>query len=230
MQPCKFSMFNIKLLIVDDHGFFRRSLAQLLELEPTIQIVGTASSGDEAIAFCRAQSVDVVLMDLNMPYLSGLATIERIRPNQQALAILVLTGVDGMEAVQNAFAMGAQGFMRKDAITDELLISAIFTVANGGIFLDAITFAALRPVIIARNASQDKDLERNISLSSADLDLLRQIALGYDNNQIAQTLQITPKTVSNRLSQLYLTLKIQNRVQAANFALRTGLVDLKETL
>ncbi len=223
-------MPSVRLLIVDDHDFFRRSLLLPLEAEPEIEIVGTATSGDQAVTLCRSLKPDVVLMDLNMPYLSGLAAIERITPQDRAPAILVLTGSDEPQSVLNAFCAGAQGYLRKDMITDELLVSAIFTVASGGIFADTKTFGLLKNSLLVNQARLVEEHRQHIQLTPDELVLLRKVALGYDNEQISEHLQISAKTVSNRLSQLYLRLEVRNRVQAANFALRNGLVDLKETL
>ena len=220
----------IKLLIVDDHDFFRRSIMPPLEMEAGFEILGTATSGEEAITLCHSLRPDVVLMDLNMPYLSGLAAMQRLGPRQGGLAILVLTGVDDPQSVNDAFTAGARGYLRKDMITDDLLVSAILTVASGGIFLDAHTFALLRHSRLANQPlGVDEHLLRQAQLTSDESAILRFVGLGYDNEQIGEQLQITPKTVSNRLSQLYTRLDVSNRVQAATLALRSGLVDLKET-
>lgn len=219
-----------RILLVDDHDFFRRSLMLPLQMDERIEIVGTATSGDQAVGLLRSARPDVVLMDLNMPYLSGLAAMERITPAAAAPAILVLTGVDDADSILRAFAAGAAGYLRKDMLTDEMLVSAIFTVASGGIFLDPKTFSLLRAVF---PASQPRLVEERLRLTQLSPDqtaLLRLVALGYENEQIGLELQVAAKTVSNRLSQIYLQLRISNRVQAANFALRNGLVDISDTL
>lgn len=223
-------MSTIKLLIVDDHDFFRRSLLLPLEMEERIAIVGTATSGDQAVTLARALQPDVVLMDLNMPYLSGLAAMERITPQAHAPAILVLTGVDDADSILRAFAAGASGYLRKDSISDEMLLSAIFTVASGGVFLDAKTFALLRAILPPSQPALVEERQRLVQLAPDEVELLRLVAQGYDNDQIGLQLQAAPKTISNRLGQLYLRLQVSNRVQAANFALRNGLVALAETV
>ncbi|MBX3000056.1 MAG: response regulator transcription factor [Caldilineaceae bacterium] len=222
-------MVAVRLLIVDDHDFFRRSLLLPLEMEERIGIVGTATSGDQAVTLTRTLQPDVVLMDLNMPYLSGLAAMERITPRDAAPAILVLTGADDGDSVLRALAAGARGYLRKDSITDELLISAIFTVASGGIFLDAKTFSLLRASLPPSQPALIEERQRLSQLSPDDVELLRLVALGFDNDQIGLQLQVAPKTISNRLSHLYLRLGVPNRVRAANFALRNGIVALQET-
>ncbi len=142
-------MATIRLLIVEDHDFFRRTIALLLEMETRIEIVGAVASGEQAIGLVDSLRPDVVLMDLNLPGLSGLATIEQIGASANAPAILVLTGAEDVESVRRAFAAGAAGYLRKEMVGDELLISAIFTVARGGIFLDATTFALLQSAFSA---------------------------------------------------------------------------------
>lgn len=223
-------MNPIRLLIVDDHDFFRRSILLPLDVEPDIEIVGTATSGDQAVTLARSLRPDVILMDLNMPYLSGLGAMERIVPQERAPAILVLTGKDDAQSVADAFAAGAQGFLRKDMITDDLLISAIFTVASGGVFVDGRTFRLIKNSFLAGQPKMAGERQGHIHLSPDESQLLRYITLGLDNDQIGQQLQNSPKTISNRLTQLYLHLGVGNRVQAVTYALRNGLVDLSETL
>ena len=223
-------MKPLRLLVVDDHDFFRRSLMFPLQMEARIEVVGTATSGDQAVGLVRSARPDVVLMDLNMPYLSGLAAMERITPDEAAPAVLVLTGVDDGDSVLRAFAAGAAGYLRKDMITDEMLVSAIFTVASGGIFLDPKTFAVLRAVLPTSHPRLVEERLRLSRLSPDESALLRYVALGYDNDQIGLKLQIAAKTASNRLSQIYLHLRVGNRVQASNLALRNGLVDINDTL
>ena len=222
-------MDRIRILIVDDHAFFRRSITPPLEEEPTIEIVGFAEDGDEAVRCSRMAYPDVILMDLRMPYLSGLDAIQRIAPQKKAPAILIITGSDDRAYVVKAFAMGASGYLRKDNISDEMLISAIFTVASGGVFVDPDVFTDLLPSLIASEAHPDPDPTLLRILSAEDILLLQQVALGHENTMIAEVLRITPKTVSNRLGLLYTELGVSNRVQAATFALRNGLVSLVET-
>lgn len=200
-----------------------------LQEEEGVEITGVATDGDQAITLARKVRPDVILMDLNMPYLSGLAAMERIMPQERAPAVLVLTGLADAQSAMDAFAAGAKGYLRKDMITDELLLNGIFTVACGGVFVDATTFDLMRNSLPAGSSRVAEDTQRLPQLTAEERALLRYVALGYDNVQIAQQLQIAPKTVSNRLSQLYLRLQVTNRVQAANFALRSGLVDLRET-
>lgn len=137
-------MAKIRVLIVEDHDFFRRTIALLLEMEGRIEIVGAVASGEQAIRLVSTLRPDAILMDLKLPNLSGLAVIEEIASSDGIPAILVVTGADDVESVLRAFAAGARGYLRKEMVGEELLISAIFTVVYGGIFLDVKTFMLLK--------------------------------------------------------------------------------------
>lgn len=219
----------LRLLIVDDHSFFVRSLLPPLKESPAIEIVGIAASGDEAISLTHSLRPDVITMDLNMPYLSGLTAMERLEERGAMPGVLVLTGLDDPVQVWNAFAVGAKGFLRKDQITDELLLSAIFTVGAGGIFLDPPTFALLRTTFPADSDTAAVERQALELLAADDLVILRLVAIGRENHEIGQILHLSPKTVSNRLSRIYALLSIPNRVAAATFALRAGLLQLSDT-
>jgi DNA-binding NarL/FixJ family response regulator len=142
-------MATIRLLIVEDHDFFRRTIALLLETEARIVVVGSVASGEQALGLVDSLRPDIVLLDLNLPELSGLATIEQIGARADAPAILVLTGAEDVESVVRAFAAGVRGYLRKEMVGDELLLCAILTVVCGGIFLDATTFALLQSTFSA---------------------------------------------------------------------------------
>lgn len=139
-------MAVLKLLIVDDHDFFRRSILLPLDAAGTIEVVGSALSGEQAVSLCHDLCPDVVLLDLNMSPLSGLATLAQMITQDCPPAILVLTVRDDRESIVQAFGLGARGYLRKDVLTDELLLNAIFTVASGGVFIDATTFGTLKAV------------------------------------------------------------------------------------
>ncbi|MBX3000055.1 MAG: response regulator transcription factor [Caldilineaceae bacterium] len=136
-------MATVRLLIVEDHDFFRQTIRLLLEADERITVVGVAASSAEAIALTESLRPDVVLLDLNLASGSGLAVTQKISPRSGGPAILVLTGADDAQSVRGAFAAGVRGYLRKDAISDELLISAILAVVHGGVFVDARTFALL---------------------------------------------------------------------------------------
>ena len=136
-------MATVRLLIVEDHDFFRQTIRLLLEADERITVVGAAASGPEAIALAESLRPDVVLLDLNLASGSGLAVTQKISPRSGGPAILVLTGADDVQSARGAFAAGVRGYLRKDQISDDLLTSAIFAVANGGVFVDAQTFALL---------------------------------------------------------------------------------------
>lgn len=136
-------MTQIRLLIVEDHDFFRQTLTMLLAADERIAVVGAVSSVGQALPLLHTLRPDVVLLDLNLPHPSGLALLESLPPGSDRPDVLVLTGADDAQSVHDAFAAGAHGYLRKDAIHDDLLVSAIFAVAHGGVFVDMQTFAIL---------------------------------------------------------------------------------------
>lgn len=215
---------QIRLLIVDDHALFRKIILQSVRDDPRIEVIGIADGGVQALAMCRTLRPDVVLSDLHMPSGDGFRFVEEISIfGDEKPAVLVMTGDDTIEAGHRAFAAGASGYLLKDNVTEESLVSAIYALADGGIYVDPHIFARLiEPALIV-----DKR-DRVAELNSAELELLRVVALGYDNKQIAQLLSVTSKTVSNRLSMLYMALGVTNRVQAANLAYRADVVHLQD--
>lgn len=136
-------MATVRLLIVEDHDFFRHTIRLLLEADERIAVVGMAASGEEAIALAESQRPDVVLLDLNLASGSGLAVMQKLSVSSGRPLVLVLTGADDAQSLRGAFVAGARGYLCKDQVTDDLLISAIFAVVHGGVFVDARTFALL---------------------------------------------------------------------------------------
>lgn len=220
-------MDPIRILIADDHAFFRNAITPPLEEEPAFELVGFAENGDEAVRMARSLDPDVILMDLRMPYLSGLAALKRISPNKRGPAVLIITGSDYRDEAVEVLAAGAAGYLRKDNISDELLVSAIFAVASGGVFLDPDLFTDFLPILLADRPQYQADLQIITALSPDEVTLLTRVAQGWENTEIAKDLAVAPKTVSNRLGMLYEKLGVENRVQAALFALRNGLTRLK---
>jgi DNA-binding NarL/FixJ family response regulator len=138
-------MACVRLLIVDDNDFFVRSILPPLQMDEQLEIVGAVASGQDALALVADLHPDVVLLDLNMSGLHGLAVTAHLNRQPHAPKILILSGADDAHSAQGAFAAGVRGYLRKDQISDDLLVSAIFAVAHGGVFVDMQTFAILFP-------------------------------------------------------------------------------------
>lgn len=208
----------IRILIADDHTLFRASLRLLLESEPGLEVVGQAANGIEAVTLTRTLRPDVILMDLVMPRLDGIAAIAEIsRENPQA-RILVLTGFVQDDKVFPAIKAGAQGYLLKDAEPREL-IQAIRDVYQDK--------SSLSPTIarrLMRELQQPPSLPpTDRPLSARELQVLRLVAQGLSNQEIATQLMVSERTIRSHVSNILDKLHIANRTQAALYAIREGL-------
>jgi DNA-binding NarL/FixJ family response regulator len=215
---------TIRIVIADDQAVVRSGFQAILEDEDDLAIVGEAADGYAAVDVARRRHADVVLMDIRMPRLDGLrATRLLAGPDvPDPLNVIVVTTFDLDEYVFGALRAGAAGFLLKD-VTPERLIEAIREVAKGhGLIAPKLTRR-----LISHFAAHVPDPDRSHELdriSARERDVLRQIALGKTNSEIARTLVIEESTVKSHVSSLLLKLSLQNRVQAVIAAYETGLV------
>ena len=213
----------IRVLLVDDERLVRRGFRMILGAEPDIEVVGEAGDGHEALHVGRTLAPDVILMDIRMPRLDGLEATRRLlvgdgdRPR-----VIVLTTFDLDEYVYAALRAGASGFLLKDA-PEEQLITAIRVVADGG---SIYAPAATRRVIeaFARDVAAD-DASRSVAqLTARELDVLRGIAAGRSNREIARTLGLSEHTAKTHVAHILGKLGLRDRVQAAVLAYEAGVV------
>ncbi len=211
-----------RVLLVDDHDLFRTGLRNLLE-EQGVQVIGEASAGSDAIKLVRELAPDVVVMDLNMPGMNGVEATRQITSLAPLTRVLVLTISDQDGDVMDAIVAGACGYLLKDASIDELL-RGIHSAALGESLISP--HVAAKVLQRVRAASADPDIEETIrsELSEREIEVLKLIANGKDNAQIAAELHISPKTVKNHISNILMKLQIENRIQAAVYAVRSGIV------
>jgi DNA-binding NarL/FixJ family response regulator len=201
---------TIGVVVVDDHPMFLRGIAGLLESLPDVRVVGLAGTGEEALERMRAGGVDVVLMDLNLPSISGIETTRRIGELPDAPAVLVLTMVDDDDTVVAALRAGARGYVLKGASGDEIA-AAVRTVAGGGVVFGAGVAAqvlALTGAGLRRSLGPD-------GLTERERDVLALLAEGHSNPQIARRLGLSVKTVQNYVSRILDKLQVADRTQAA---------------
>jgi len=212
---------NIRVLIVDDHTVVRKGLRTLLDSEPGMEVVGEAANGDQALHRARSLSPDVVLMDLVMPGKDGIQAIRDIRAEMPDIRILVLTSFGEDSRIVSAVQAGALGYILKDTSPAELL-DAIRDVSRGRPSMHpAVTMALLSEL---RHETSDNASEE--ALSPREVEILKLVAQGLTNLEIAQRLCIAERTVSTHVSNILGKLQLDNRTQAALYALRQGLVSL----
>ena len=213
---------SVRVLLVDDHDLFRTGLRNLLE-ERGVQIAGEASTGAEAVRLVREAAPDVVVMDLHMPGISGIEAIRQIAGIAPLARVLVLTISDQDEDVLHAILAGACGYLLKDASVDELIRGIEAAAVGESLVSPAIAGKVLQQVRATTVSPEAADAVR-AELSQRELDVLKLISSGKDNAMIAAELHISPKTVKNHISNILMKLQIENRIQAAVYAVRSGIV------
>lgn len=218
----------INVLLVDDHAFFRSILLRMLEDIPGIHVVATAKNGYEALDLCHAHHPDVILMDLSMEMMDGLTATATIRHQYPQIKTLILTGIEDHTQAIATFEAGAAGYLRKGSITPQNIITAIQCVDEGGIYIDPHVFSILLPTWHATETPPESH-PLIIELSADEHNLLRQVALGKNNQEIAHKDEVSRKTIANKASMLFSKIGVNGRVQATHFALRHGIIHLDET-
>lgn len=225
MPPVEESNNSIRILIADDHRLFRQGLVQICESRGNFSIVGEAENGQEAVDLAQQLKPDVVLMDIRMPVLDGVQATGMITETDPEIPVIVLTMYREDQFIFDAIRAGARGYLLKDADADELL-DAIQVVQRGEALIDPLIATRVLDEFRRLNdpavAHQDQ-LER---LTEGEMTVLRLVAQGDDNRAIAASLNLAESTVANRLRVIYQKLQVNNRTQAALYALRRGWASL----
>jgi len=213
---------GVRVLLVDDHDLFRTGLRNLLE-EQGVEIAGEAADGADAIKMTRELAPDVVVMDLNMPGMSGVEATRHVTTVAPLTRVVVLTISDQDGDVLDAILAGACGYLMKDASIEELLAGIRAAAIGESLISSHIAGKVLQRI---RATSTQPEIEEQIrsELSDREIEVLKLIANGKDNAVIAAELHISPKTVKNHISNILMKLQIENRIQAAVYAVRSGIV------
>jgi len=213
----------IRVLIADDHRLFRQGLRQICETVGRLEVVGEAENGEEAVELARRLNPDVVLMDIRMPVRDGVEATRLITESVPSARIIILTMYRQDQYVFEAIKAGARGYLLKD-IDEQELVDAVRAVHRGEALIDPGLAARLLEEF--RRLSQGTEVVEE--LTTAEMDVLRLVAQGLDNKSIALRLNLSERTVTNRLSEIYQKLHVANRTQAALLALRRGWASLEE--
>jgi len=217
---------TIRVLLADDQTLVRSGFRMILRTEPDIDIVGEAATGDEAVALARELKPDVVLMDVRMPNVDGIeATRQIIGGSERAPRVLVLTTFDLDEYVYEALRAGASGFLLKDAPEDQL-VSGIRIVAGGGsLFAPAVT---RRLIERFAGAAPPKPPPALAELTPRELEVLRLLARGLSNEEIAGELMVSEHTAKTHVAHILNKLDLRDRVQAVVLAYESGIVRVRQ--
>ena len=224
---------QIKLLIVDDHPVFRQGLRDVLETDPRIHIVGEAADGEIAIELAYQLSPDVILMDINLPTINGLQVTRKIRSQLPHIYVIMITGYDDAEQVFHALRSGASAYCPKD-ITPEALLRTIIAV-NEGLYVvgektmnhdEVVEWVDTRVGRLAGTIAPDSE-GLFVPLSPREMEILEYVTRGLSNKEIAYKLGISHQTVKNHMTAILRKLRVDDRTQAAVYALRRGWVRLE---
>jgi len=215
-------MEEIRVMLADDHTVLRQGIAQALELQQDMTVVAQASNGVEAVKLAKQHQPDVALLDINMPQMDGVEATRQITAELPETGVIILTMYRRDDFIFEAIKAGAGGYLLKEVELSEL-VKAVRTVARGEAIIDAAiagrVMAELRAEITPPRPSTKEPL------AERDVEILRLLAQGHSNQEIADQLSISEKTVRNRLSLVFRRLHLKNRTEAALYAMHRGLVE-----
>lgn len=216
---------KVKIIIVDDQALVRDGIASLMAIQPEIEVLGTAENGQEAVEFVADQLPDVILMDIKMPVMNGIEAARLILGQYPQMKIIMLTTLQDDEYVVKSLKHGACGYLLKDIPAPDLAQAIL--MANRGVFQLAPSVAGklidLNTDVQPKPASRDNYADQIAELTPREIDVLRLIATGATNREIANQLFLSEGTVKNIVSRIFQCLNIRDRVQAAVIAIHHGL-------
>jgi two-component system response regulator NreC len=213
-----------RILIADDHGVLRAGLRALLKSESELEVVGEAADGEEALRLASALRPDIVLMDISMPACGGIEATRRLRELLPDVRVLILTVHDDKSMVQEAIQAGAAGYILKRAAESEL-VSAIQAVSRGDMYVHLPMTRALQAEATAMPSSDQVAAE---TLTPREIEVLRLIARGHTNRQIAHLLTLSVRTVESHRANLMDKLDLHSRVELVRYAAQHGFLEIGE--
>lgn len=210
----------IRIVIADDHKMIREGLKQLLELDGDIQVVGEASDGEQCIEKVTETNPDVLLLDINMPTMNGLQTLQELRRNNSKQKVLMLTIHNEIEYLLRAVEIGVNGYILKDS-ESSVLKKAIYTIYQGETYIEPSLTPELKERMQRTSSSSNTEI-----LTRREIDVLKLLAEGLFNKEIAYRLNISEKTVKNHVSNIFKKISVSDRTQAAVYAIKNNFVNM----
>lgn len=211
----------VKIMITDDHSMIREGLKNLLELDGDIEVIDEAEDGIECLDKLKTVSPDVLLLDINMPRMNGLEVLAKLKEIKSNVKVLVLTVHNETEYLMKAVEIGINGYVLKDSESAELK-KAIFAIAQGESYIQPSLIPALNSKMIEKN----EDELKIDALTRRELEVLKEMAVGKFNRDIAKEMKISERTVKNHISSIFKKLEVTDRTQAAVFAIKNNLIQI----
>jgi DNA-binding NarL/FixJ family response regulator len=209
-------------MIVDDHSMVREGIKQILELDGDIKVNAEASNGKECISKLKERNVDVLLLDINMPEMNGLQVLQYLREKKSRIKILILTIHNEVEYLIRAVEIGIEGYVLKDS-DSSVLKKAIVDINDGNTFIQP----ELTPILKRRLDDRSLNFRKfEEALTRREIEVLKLLAEGLFNKEIAYTLSISEKTVKNHVSNIFKKINVSDRTQAAVYAIKHNIVDI----
>lgn len=212
----------VNILLADDHRMVREGLKQLLETDSEINVVAEAGDGYECLNLTNKTKPDIVLLDINMPNMDGIQVLNIMKQQKMLCKFIVLTIHNEIEYLVKALEIGCDGFILKDSDFDTLK-KAIFSVYSGETYIEP----SLMPLLNSSLAERDVLKEKVSDLTRREMEVLKMIASGAFNKEIALTLNISERTVKNHVSNIFKKIGVSDRTQAAVFAIKNNIISIK---
>lgn len=211
----------IKIMLVDDHEMVREGVKQLIEFDGDIQVIAQASNGEDCLKQLEQELPDIILLDVNMAGMNGIEVLKEIRKNRIPVKVAMLTVHNEIEYLVNLVDIGVEGYILKDSSSAEL-VRAIKHIYQGENYIQPDLIPALNSRLIHR----DEDRERIEALTRRELEVLKLVAKGHFNKEIAIQLDISERTVKNHISSIFRKIDVSDRTQAAVFAIKNNLITI----
>ncbi len=211
----------IKIMLVDDHNLIREGIRQLLEFNDDMRVICESSNGQECLEMLQNIQIDILLLDINMPGMNGIDTLAEIRRRKIPTKVLMLTVHNEVEYLVRATDIGVEGYILKDAGFDELK-TAIYSIMNGENYIQPKLIPSLNNYLVHK----DMEVDKIKSLTRREMDVLKLMAVGGFNKDIAAKLNISERTVKNHISNIFKKIEVTDRTQAAVFAIKNNLVSI----
>lgn len=212
----------VNILLADDHRMVREGLKQLLETDSEINVVAEAGDGYECLNLTNKTKPDIVLLDINMPNMDGIQVLNIMKQQKMLCKVIVFTIHNEIEYLVKALEIGCDGFILKDSDFDTLK-KAIFSVYSGETYIEP----SLMPLLNSSLAERDVLKEKVSDLTRREMEVLKMIASGAFNKEIALTLNISERTVKNHVSNIFKKIGVSDRTQAAVFAIKNNIISIK---